>query len=141
MRRVVLISCVSKKLETRAQAKNLYTSPLFRFAFAYANKLRPDAIFILSAKYGLVHPEKVTDPYNVTLNDMSSNKIRAWASLVVNQLRQHCDLQQDHFILLAGVNYRKHLIPHLSSYEVPMEGLSIGKQLQYLKMQLNGQGL
>lgn len=141
MRRVVLISCTSKKLGTRAQAKDLYTSPLFRLNFAYANSLRPDAILILSAKYGLVDPEKEIDPYDVTLNDMSPNEIQAWASLVERRLRQYFDFQQNHFIFLAGANYRKHLIPYLSSYEVPMEGLSIGRQLQYLKRQLNEQEL
>ena len=141
MRRVILISCVRKKLGAIAQAKNLYTSHLFRLNFAYASSLRPDVLFILSAKYGLVHPGQYIHPYDVTLNNMSSNKIRAWASSVASQLRQHCDLQQDHFIFLAGAKYRKHLIPYLSSYEVPMEGLSIGRQLHYLKRQLNEQGL
>jgi len=73
MRRVILISCVRKKLGARAQAKNLYTSHLFRLNFAYASSLRPDVLFILSAKYGLVHPEQYIHPYDVTLNNMSSN--------------------------------------------------------------------
>lgn len=139
MRRIVLISCVSKKLKTRAQAKDLYTSSLFLLNLAYANTTKPDAVFILSAKYGLVQPHQEIEPYNVTLNNMSSQEIRAWADQVAGQLRKHCDLQQDHFIFLAGQNYRKHLIPYMRSYEVPMEGLSIGRQLQYLKRQLHEQ--
>jgi len=136
MRKVVLISCVRKKLRTRARAKDLYASPLFQLCYEYAKMLRPDAIFILSAKYGLVRPEQYIAPYDVTLNSMSPHEIREWASRVVCRLRQWCDLAQDHFILLAGRKYRKPLIPHLDSYEVPMEGLSIGKQLQYLGRQL-----
>jgi len=91
----------------------------------------------LSAKYGLVYPEQDISPYDVTLNNMGQQEIRTWASLVLSQLRRCCDLKQDHFVFLAGRNYRKHLIPHLGSYEVPMEGLTIGKQLQYLKRQLS----
>jgi len=30
---------------------------------------------------------------------------------------------QDHFIIfLAGMKYRKYLLPHLASYEIPLEG-------------------
>lgn len=140
MRKVVLISCASKKLKTSAQAKDLYTkSPLFRLNLAYANTLRSDAIFILSAKYGLVQLRQEIEPYEATLNKMSTQEIQAWAGQVAGQLREHCDLQRDHFVFLAGQNYRKHLLPYMRSYEVPMEGLPIGRQLQYLKRQLNEQ--
>jgi hypothetical protein len=54
MKRVVLISCVSKKLPHAALAKDLYVSALFQFCLGYARTLEPDNIFILSAKYGLV---------------------------------------------------------------------------------------
>lgn len=132
MKRVVLISCVSKKLNKKSKASDLYISTLFRLNWAYANNLRPDAIFILSAKHGLVLPHKKIEPYDVTLNNMSSREIKDWADRVLCQLVKHANLKRDHFIFLAGNNYRKYLIPDMTSYEVPMEGLPIGKQLQYL---------
>jgi len=57
MKRVVLISCVSKKLPHAAPAKELYMSALFQFCLRFARTLKPDNIFILSAKYGLVNLE------------------------------------------------------------------------------------
>ncbi len=42
----------------------------------------------------------------------------------------------DHFIILAGKRYREHLLPHLAHVEIPMEGLPIGKQLQFLKQHI-----
>jgi hypothetical protein len=36
MATVVLISCVKKKLDHAAPAKDLYTSPLFRLSWKYA---------------------------------------------------------------------------------------------------------
>ena len=48
LKRIVLISCVSKKLPHPARAKDLYVSPLFRLNLQYARKLQPDAIYILS---------------------------------------------------------------------------------------------
>ena len=133
MKKIVLISCVSKKLSEKAEAHDLYISPLFSLNWAYANQLEPDAIFILSAKYGLLPPNREIEPYNLTLNAMSANEIKNWAKRVLEQLTQQCDVRRDHFIFLAGQNYRKYLIPSMASYAVPMQGLSIGKQLQYLK--------
>lgn len=132
MKKIVLISCVSKKLDVKAQACELYISPLFRLNWAYANQLAPDAIFVLSAKYGLIQPSQEIEPYDMTLNAMSSRDKKKWAERVLAQLSQRVDIKQDHFIFLAGQNYRRYLVPALSSYEIPMNGLSIGKQLQYL---------
>ncbi len=131
-RKIVLIACVSKKLSTRAKAKDLYISPLFRKNLTYARSLNPDAIYILSAKYGLVELETEIDPYNHTLNTLTAGEIKAWANHVLLQLAQVADLRNDHFIFLAGMKYRKYLLPHLASYEIPLEGLPIGKQLQFL---------
>jgi len=132
MRKIVLISCVSKKLPYKAPARSLYTSPLFKKNLAYAKRLKPDAIYILSAKYGLVDFDREIEPYDLTLNTMGAGEIKAWANRVLNQLSACADLRQDHFIFLAGQKYRRYLLSKLHSYEIPMEGLPIGKQLQAL---------
>jgi hypothetical protein len=132
MKKIVLISCVSQKLTHRSKAKDLYISPLFKKNLAYARRLNPDAIYILSAQYGLLDLETEIEPYNLTLNTMSASDIRKWAERVIHQLRQMANLQDDHFIFLAGLKYRKYLLPHLSSYEIPLEGLRIGEQLHIL---------
>lgn len=123
------------------KAKDLYISPLFTGNLRYARSLKPDSIFILSAKYGLLELDKVVEPYNTTLKDMSSVQVKAWADKVVEQLKAQADLQRDHFILLAGEKYRKYLVPHLAFYEVPLQGMPIGKQLQYLASQTHESNL
>ncbi|MDO9044997.1 MAG: hypothetical protein Q7U35_06795 [Methanobacteriaceae archaeon] len=133
MSKIVLISCVSQKQEKSAQAKDLYISPLFKYNFKYANMLKPDNIFILSAKYGLLTLEQEIDPYDETLNNFSALEKKLWSDKVLEQLKEVSDLKNDEFIFLAGENYRKHLLPHLNNYEIPMKGLGIGKQLGYLK--------
>lgn len=87
----------------------------------------------MSAKYGLVPLKKLIDPYNQTLNNMKSYEIKVWADKVIDELKNHSTPEKDHFVFLAGLNYRKFLTPHFKHFEVPMEGLGIGKQLQYLK--------
>ncbi len=112
---------------------DLYISPLFRMNLQYARQLTPQKIFILSAKYGLVKLDDVIEPYDVTLNNMPARERKNWTAKIVSQLQENCDLANDHFIILAGHKYRQYLLPHLHSYEVPLSGLPIGKQLQYLK--------
>ena len=130
--RLVLISCVSQKLSHAAPARDLYTSPWFMKALAYAEHLHPDAIYILSAEYGLVDLDTVIAPYDKTLNRMAAVARRLWARRVLEELGQRADLDQTHVTLLAGTRYREHLIPALKSYDIPMEALTIGRQLQFL---------
>jgi len=132
MAKVVLISCVSEKLHHKSQAQDLYISPLFKKNLQYAKSLNPDKIFILSAKYELLGINDEIEPYDKTLNKMRSNEIKEWANNVLNQLGEKTDLENDEFVFLAGNNYRKFLLSHIKHYNIPMQGLSIGKQLQWL---------
>jgi hypothetical protein len=133
MKKIVLISCVSQKRNTRSKARDLYTSPLFRLNLSYAESLAPDTIFVLSAKHGLLELDQEIEPYNLTLNAMKGAEVRIWAERVLADLAQRADLERDRFIFLAGARYRKYLLPFLENSEVPMAGLTIGRQLQWLK--------
>ena len=139
MVKVVLISCVSKKLNQKSKAQDLYVSPLFQKNLQYAKSLNPDKIFILSAKYGLLRLDEEIEPYDKTLNKMRSNEIKEWANSVLNQLKKSTDIENDEFIFLAGNNYRKFLLPYLKHYKIPMLGLSIGKQLQWLSKRIKNE--
>lgn len=133
MKKIVLISCVKSKLNYPAKAKDLYTSTLFKSNLQYAYQLKPDATYILSAKYGLLDLEQMIDPYEMTLNKMSEAEKKIWSRKVLNALQQKADLKSDLFVILAGMNYRKYLLPELTHYEIPLDGLSFGRQLQELK--------
>jgi hypothetical protein len=133
MAKIVFISCVSKKLSHKTKAKDLYISPLFKLNLAYAKKLKPDKIFILSAKHGLLGLNDTIAPYDTTLNHMRDPDRRAWGKRVLSQLRGKANLEKDCFIFLAGGRYRKYLMPHMSRVKIPMMHLGIGRQLQFLK--------
>lgn len=136
MRKIVLISCVSTKLDQEAKAKDLYISPLFKMNYAYAKTLNPDAIYILSAKYGLVDPEQVIPPYEQTLNTMKVGEVKDWSLDVIEQMDGKVNFQKDEIILLAGEKYRRFLLPLCKNASVPLQGLGIGKQLGWLKTKL-----
>ena len=133
MRKVVLISCASRKLKKEARAEDLYISDLFKKNLAYSKIINSDETYILSAKHGLLKLDDKIMPYDVTLNHMKVKEKKEWALKVENQLKLLEDIENTTFVFLAGENYRKYLIDKFKHYEVPMEGLGIGKQLQFLK--------
>ncbi len=133
MQKIVLISCVKKKLAHKAKAGEIYISPLFRYQLAYARSLNPDQIFILSAKYGLLSLETEVEPYEKTLNKMKDFEKKLWAEKVVSDLKKKTNITEDEFIILAGEQYRKYLVLQIKRYSLPLQGKGLGKQLQFLK--------
>lgn len=131
---VYLVSCVSAKAAVPAAAKDLYVSPWFQKARRFVEAQgRP--WYILSAKYGLTSPDSVIAPYEQTLNTMGVNERRAWARGVAASLDGVLNAG-DTAVFLAGVRYREFLASPLSGrgvmVQIPMEGLTIGRQLQWL---------
>jgi hypothetical protein len=133
-----LISCTKKKQNHSCKASEMYSaSDLFRKAYAYAVK-NYNVVAILSAKYGLLLPDDEIDPYNVTLNDMSSDEVRRWSERVFAQMKNKLNLQDfDKAHFHTGSKYREYLIPKLEHLglkcAVPLKYLSIGKQLAWYK--------
>ena len=95
-----------------------------------------DDWYILSAKYGLLAPEQIVSPYELTLNRMPKDQREAWAKQVQGQLTSVLPVNAE-VVLLAGARYRDELEPFLRerghSVVVPLRGLSMGRQLAWLK--------
>ena len=135
MPRIALVSCGKSKRGTPAQARELYISPLFRGLREYAESAA-DAWYILSAKYGLLAPDAVIEPYEMTLNAMRKPERDAWARRVEQQLTEVIPVGAE-VTLLAGARYREALEPFLRArgnpVVIPLEGLPMGHQLAWLK--------
>lgn len=129
-----LVSCVGKKLARPAPAKELYVSAWFLKARKYVESSGGDW-FILSAQYGLVHPDQVIEPYELTLNRMAKPDRKKWAAGVFDRLLPHLKPGLS-VTILAGSRYREFLEDRLTSKSakvlVPMRGLGIGQQLKWL---------
>lgn len=140
MRTIVLISCVSKKKNYSTIAEDLYESALFKYSLKYAKMLNPDRIYILSALYGLVELDQILEPYNATINKMKNTEIRSWSKKVLRKMiDKGLDFENDSFVFLAGNKYREHLLKHIKNYSIPLLGLTIGKQLQFLKKEVDNE--
>jgi hypothetical protein len=132
--RTYLVSCVSGKLAVAGRAREFYVSPWFLAVRRYV-EATVDPWYVLSAKYGLVTPTQVLAPYDETLNKMKIAERRAWASRVTTQMDPLMP-SGGTVAIFAGLRYREFLMDYLKrrwTVEVPMEGLRIGKQLQWLK--------
>jgi len=136
MSQICLVACARKKTTHATRAESLYVSPLFKKSRRYA--LGFDRWYILSAKYGVLEPSLVVEPYEMTLKQMTKKDRHAWSRRVARSI---CNLTaaSDRIVILAGLDYREELIPLLRDrkyiVDVPMKGLGIGQQLHWLDKQ------
>jgi hypothetical protein len=116
-------------------ACDLYTSDWFRSARRFV-EARDGTWFILSAKYGLLEPSTVVDPYEQTLKHMPAPERRRWAQEVAAAFRA-LRPPPERIVMLAGLDYAGALLPYLSAsgaaVERPMAALTFGQQLSWLK--------
>jgi hypothetical protein len=127
-----LISCSKSKSGHRDTARNMYVSPLYRKSALLAEKWGLK-FSILSAKYGLLHPDQVIEPYDLTLKGASKQAKREWAERVDAQIRSTINQK---LVILAGDDYFAPLTEagkeHPLEYLAPMRGLSLGNRLAFL---------
>ncbi len=134
--RIGLVGCVKTKLDHAAPARDLYVSPMFRGRRTYVERTC-DRWFVISALYGLVDPDAVIEPYNVTLKDASEAERRQWSTGVLRALESELGtLAGKDFELHAGSSYLVHglasgLRAAGASVITPTAGLTFGQQLAF----------
>lgn len=127
------------KAPTSAPAADLYMSPLWRARRRYA-ETSGDAWFILSAKYGLVTPDRILPPYELALSQLAARKRREWGIAAVTALEAEVgDLRGATVEIHAGALYRDACRVPLAEMGAtvrnPLDGLSIGQQLAWYRTQ------
>ena len=129
MAAIVLLSCGKSKQNHPCKAEDMYTGALFQKSLQVAKKMRPNAIYILSAKYGLLPLNKQIVPYNVTLNAFTEAQKKNWANMVLRQLKSAGVTDKDTLIFLTGENYPKYLMRLHLNTKCPIKALKLGEQL------------
>lgn len=131
---IYLVSCVSAKRQAKLPAAELYISDWFMKALNYVQSLH-QPWFILSAKYGLLHPDEVIEPYELTLKHMSVRERKVWAARDIRQLDQRLP-NAERIVVLASKQYREFLMGYLERrafhVETPMAAMRTGEQKQWL---------
>lgn len=125
--RVGLIQCTKSKRNERSPASKLYDeSQLFRKMKSYVQAAGLEW-YVLSAKYGLLPPERNVAPYDEFGVDEQTAKSAA------NDLER---LGVDEVEVIAGRKYTAELIPELERRGIDViekcAGLSIGKRMARL---------
>ena len=100
---VLLVMCSGRKQSASAPAEELYTAPFFEAARDLA-KRHSTRWFVISGKYGLLHPKTIVDPYDLDLGKTSEQARQTWASDLVAELLQHIS-RQDRVVILANRTY------------------------------------
>ena len=137
-RRIGLVGCVKKKVGVPRVAKDLYVSTLFVGRRSYVER-SSDEWWVLSAKHGLVHPDEVLAPYNVTLKDADRLARRSWSNQLLLVIDERIQPRRgDVFEIHAGAEYREFgLLDGLRDrgcvVEIPTEGMPFGVQLRFYK--------
>jgi hypothetical protein len=138
---IALVGCGKSKLDHAAPAHQLYTGSLFVAASRWAAEC--DGWFILSAKFGLLDPEAVIEPYEVRLGPKDRQQWgQVAANAVVNHMREAGPYE---LVLLAGEDYAAPVREAMRgsnergwrlncmAVRAPLEGLGIGQRLAWFK--------
>lgn len=142
-----VVPCAAAKRDRPAPARSLYVSGHFRLVLAAAEAEAaattrdlgtPARVWILSARHGLVDPDTVLAPYDVTIGgpdavdafDVAAQILRAavrpddsfWTLLP----RAYRDLMDDAVLLVSAAI--RHRVPHHDVYEGAGPGIGYQRQ-------------
>ena len=140
MAHIVLLSCTKSKLNKPSPAQELYSpSPTFQKTLEYGKQLKPNKIYILSAKHHLISLNKELSPYDLTLKDMKKDEKELWGKKVVSQMKSAgLNLDKDKFTFLTGTEYMKPLLKYIpnSNVNTPLKGKRMGERMKWLNSKI-----
>ena len=134
--RVGLVGCVRQQEARRAEAQDLFVSPLFRARRAYVERTC-ERWYVLSALHGLVAPCEELAPYDLKLKSLSQAERRAWSERVLTQLVAELgELNGFTFEIHAGASYTNEglvrgLLARAATVELPAAGLGDAQELAF----------
>lgn len=141
MKTIYLVGCVKTKRTGLHPAKELYLSAWFRKVRDYVE--RRGEWFILSAKHFLLDPEQQIENYNLSLYELNAGERKEWAKQVIEEFEKVSCPSEVRVVIFAGKRYREFLVPLLKEaviqVDIPLEGLGLGMQLQWLSRQEVGE--
>ncbi len=135
IKRIALVACVSSQSDSPAPASELFQGEWFSLCRQYGMQCSEEW-YILSAKYGLIAPEVVIEPYSDTIRGMNTPARRQWAHRV--SLNLPAVVPKNAYVtLLAGSRVRDVIVPQLEKLgcevNLPLSGLNPAQQLRRLK--------
>jgi len=130
----------SKPFLRSIRSKEAYTSAMFRLCRMYAEAFYPGRWLILSAKYGLILPDKRIEKYDVSFGSVKqANKHRL---ITIDTLARQC---KNHLhnakkvVCLAGKQYAlmlKSVLQNETEMECPLSNMGLFARMAWLRTQI-----
>ena len=105
---VMLISCGKRKSEIECKAKDMYNSSRFVMLKTIA-EIAGIQWFIMSAKYGLLSPDEIIVPYDLSLSNCSEAYKNEWANKIVDKASTFS--KDTTFFIAASGDYAQRIVP------------------------------
>lgn len=121
---ILLISCGKRKSDVTCLAKNMYNSCRFQKLKSIAESNSAEW-YILSAKHGLLSPEKIIQPYDLCLADCTDEYKRKWAEGIIKKFSHYN--KDTLFLVVANNDYSQHIVPLLISEGFKVAAPFLGK--------------
>lgn len=139
-KRIALVACSAQKASKPTAARDLYTSPLFRAARAYAEATCA-RWYILSAKYGLLEPLTLVDPYDQMLTAARASSWGLKVGAALDRAVPYATEADAELVVLAGALYADSIHTPLNArggarefyWSEPLRGLGVGERLHWLQ--------
>lgn len=138
-----LIPASDKKAWKTCEAWEMYwPSTHFRMTWQVAEQTGQTPL-IISAKYGVLQPHQIIEPYNLPLWEQTTADRKRLAGRMVKVLGRILT-RGDQVVSYLGDKYARHLVPELRSrcgvaVEEPLKGMKLGFRSQWLSETLAGQ--
>lgn len=136
-RTLAIVSCTGPGQSKPSRGRDHFTSPLFRELCTFAER-QAGRWFLLSAAHGLVDPDDIIMPMAAVMHRKDAAARQSWSARVIEQLAPHL-AGVERILLLANARSREYLLDFLRqdgrTVQIPLEGLSLGEQLQWLRRQ------
>lgn len=130
---VTLVGFNSPQLKRAAPASDLYTEPRFKLAAQVAARTGP--WFVLSAKFGLLRPDAVIEPYRERLGDgrRGSPNVHTWADKILDSLQSLYPYDRPTLRFLTGDQQSLPAFKTVWPTQRPLRGMAAAEQLQWLR--------
>ena len=116
-KRVVLLNCTKDKLTYKAKARDLYSaSDNFREILYKAELDKPDHIFVISAKHGLVELDEDLEPYDFHIEMLNDDQKKEWSKKIIKDLKKSgINFDNDEFFPILTEEYLTPLKPYIKN--------------------------
>jgi hypothetical protein len=134
--KVAIITCGSDKQYKKCPAKEMYIGSLFVASRKYVESVYGNNYCILSAKYHLLHPDDIIEPYDMFLGKFKKEEKQEWWRITSNMLLEEFS-ENTEYEFYAGKDYIEGILPVLDKagrkYNCYLNDLGMGYKIQWFQ--------